>query len=197
MATTYNYSVTTDFGGADPKIRQLHDIIGADVGISSIIRGIDQTDDDIKITFESSLSAGEETILTGLLSAHIPNNSKSRTFFYTVNPKKNTINTSNYTTVAKFKYSGSDNIGTIDYINIISYMDSTVTSYSARLFDTINGLVLAEKTEITNTTETIIDLGTITNVPTDQSIFELQFKKVGGNNKKLVYIDDIIIYYGN
>lgn len=195
MATTYNRSITTHFGGSDPNQIQLHNEIYGSVGPTLL--GIEITGDSVDIRFDSALSGGEETTLNGLLSAHIADNSKPKIQFYSINPKKESIKTNSYSIVSRFKYTGSDIIGTIDYIDIISKKDSGITSYSVRVVDITNNLVIAEKTGMTNTTEDIQDLGTISNVPTDQAVFELQAKKIGGSGNTSVYIDAINIYYGN
>lgn len=197
MTTIYNYYVTIHFGGVEPKIGQLHKEIELDGGIDPVLQGISKTGDAVDCIFVSALSAGEQTTLDGLISAHVPNNSKPKNNFYTIYPKKSSIKTSTYTTSALFKYGGSDNIGTIDYIEIIAYKDSGVTSYDARIFDKKNNLVICEKIGLTNDSEEIQDLGTISNVPIDATIFELQVKKTGGNGNIMVYIDSVIIYHGN
>lgn len=196
MMTTYTKSKSSDFGG-NINQRQLHNEIMLEEGIIPALIGIDFTGDVIDIIFDSILSAGEEIILNTLISNHIPDNSKSRGNFYIVIPQKNSIKTGVYTKCATFKYDGSDVVGDIDYVDIISYMDTDVISYNARVYDKTNNTILCEKVGITNLTETIDSLGLISNVPTSQSILELQIQKIGGNNKDYIYIDSINIYYGN
>ena len=88
-------------------------------------------------------------------------------------------------------------IGLIDYVEIISCEDQDVTSYDARLFDTTNGLTICEKNGITNDSEMAIDLGNISNIPINSSICELQLRKNGGNYDSNINIESIIIYHGN
>jgi len=196
MATTYNYSVTSDFGG-NINIKQLGDTIASESGITINLTGILIDGDNVDIIFDAALSAGEHTTLDGIISSHDSNEIKGKYIFYIITPKKDSIKTSSYTNTVLFKYDGSNNVGTINYIEIIAYMDSGITSYSARVYDKTNNQVIAEATGLTNTVEAINDLGTISNVPTDQAIFELQMKRVGGSGNKNVYIESISIYHNN
>ena len=59
----------------------------------------------------------------------------------------------------------------------------------------MKNLKIAGSTGLVNTSMQIIDLGTISNVPSSSSIFELQVKKNGGALSDKVYIEEIIIYY--
>ena len=194
MTTTYNKSVTTDFSGSTPNLDKFHsEIVG---GISGL-QGITMTGDSVDIIFDAALSEGEQTTLNNLIAAHDNIIVKNKINFYTIYPKNSSVKALSYITSAVFKYGGSDNIGIIDYIEILAYKDSNITSYSARIYSKTSGLVIAEKTGITNDTDAIVDLGTISNIPVQQEIFELQIKKTGGNGNNNVYIDSIIIYHGN
>ena len=70
MTSTYNYSLSSDFGGTI-NIKQLHSEIENDEVISPNVDGIYQNNDDIGIQFTSALSGVEQTVLNGLVSAHI------------------------------------------------------------------------------------------------------------------------------
>jgi len=194
---TYSKSVTSNFSGNAPELRKLHDEINGENGITPGIIGITMTDDNVDVIFDATLSAGEQTTLDGLLSSHNNSPIKGRDNFHVVNPRINTIKSTSYSRVVAFKYDGADKIGTIDYIDIISYKHSNITSYSARIYDKTNNNIIAEKTGMTNDVEEIHDLGTISNVPTDKAILELQMKKVGGNNNNKIYIESLNIYHGN
>jgi len=179
MATTYTKSYITDFGSSFNQ-SQFHSEIDAEAGIAPNLLQVDKTGDVIDIIFDAALSAGEQTTLDTLISNHTPDTSKAKEQFFIINPKRESIKTSTYSTVAVFKYGGSIALGTIDYINIISYMDSGPTSYCTRVMSKTSNVQIAEKTGLTNTTEAINDMGTITNVPTTEEIFELQVKRMGG-----------------
>lgn len=70
MATTYTYSLSTDFGdNLEPS--QLQEEIAASAIVTDVSR-IDTVGDVVDIIFVSALSGGDQTILNGLVSAHVP-----------------------------------------------------------------------------------------------------------------------------
>ncbi len=71
MTTTYNKSITTDFGGS-LKSWQFHNEIVAETKITPTLSSIDTVGDVVNIIFTSALSAGEQTTLDGLIAAHAP-----------------------------------------------------------------------------------------------------------------------------
>jgi hypothetical protein len=84
-----------------------------------------------------------------------------------------------YTIVASFVYGGSTAVGTPTYMKAI--LHTSATSGDIKIYDVTNGNTIVEK-NFTNTTKAIIDLGTLSNIPTGESIFEVQVKRTGGGN---------------
>jgi len=190
-------SLSSDFSG-NLKSEQFHQEI-LDSSITTSLNGINVTGNVVEIEFDGTLDAGETTTLNTLISNHVPDNSPSKKNFFTFDPRTSDTTATSYKTIrSSFKYAGSDEIGVINYIEIIGYKDSSPTSYAVRVYDVTNNNILAEKTGLTNTEEEIIDLGSISNIPTQSAILEIQAKRVGGNgNNKRVYIEHVVIYHGN
>ena len=69
--TTYTKSLVADFGNNLNSI-QFHTEVAEDVNIVPNILRVDVTDDIIDIVFDAILSNAEQTVLNGLISAHIP-----------------------------------------------------------------------------------------------------------------------------
>ena len=115
---------------------------------------------------------------------------------FVINPRHEYVKAKTYTVTATFIFPGSNSIGTINDVNIISHADDKISSYSARLFDQTNGLTIAENTGMTDYSQNIQNLGTVTNVPASQSIIELQIKADDGSNKK-IYVESLSIHYEN
>jgi 7-cyano-7-deazaguanine synthase in queuosine biosynthesis len=192
--TTYTYSLSADFPSGLGSL-QLQKAISSSA-ISQTISHINTNDDVVEIIFFGSLSGDDVTALNGLISAHVPVKSKAK--FYVITPIRNTITVKNaWTLAAYFKYGGSSIIGTINYFEISSYMEGTITSYDARVVNKSTGEVLAAKTGMTNVSSAIYDMGTVSNVPTTETTLELQIKKNAGANGDYVTIDSLIIYYDN
>lgn len=71
MSTTYTKSLSTDFGG-NLKPEQLHTEIEDNTTITTSLTGIELVQDDVNITFVSTLSAPEQTELDTVIAAHTP-----------------------------------------------------------------------------------------------------------------------------
>jgi hypothetical protein len=82
----------------------------------------------------------------------------------------------------------------ITNVEVSSYMDSSITDYTVRLYDPTNNNVICSST-LTNVNEMITDLGSISNLPQNDTQLEVQVKVTGGTGKVYAYINSIIIYY--
>ena len=188
----YTYLITDFTNGINPS--QFHmEILASNITVDVV--GITCHDDDVHIAFESNISGSEQTTLDTLVANHVPSTSKPKNKFYTICPKTTTITSTNYFAVGSSVYRGSANIGPIDYIEIIANKDSLATSYDLRVVNKSTGDVIASKTGNTNTSLTAIDLGTISNIPENNTLLEIQVRKNGlvGSAE----ISEIIIYYDN
>lgn len=101
---------------------------------------------------------------------------------------KDRIDTKNavYTVKSEFIFSGTNNIPVVSNrkIEIIASVDAG-NQGDVRIFDATNANIIAEKTGISALTSTIFDMGTISNLPTTQAIFEIQLKN-NGTDKTMV-----------
>lgn len=104
---------------------------------------------------------------------------KGEKFIYNISID-NTYNTS-YTTVSRFKYSGTlfhtiNNIQCIICIenNNISDLSNPDFYYTFRIYDRTNVNIIATSNNLSNTLPSVQNLTVISNVPTVDSIFELQ-----------------------
>jgi len=104
---------------------------------------------------------------------------KNKTFH--INFKAQTTTSTTWKELKTFIFDGSDDFGTITKIGVLSIKKSDVDGYVVRIYDSTNSLAIATSGTLTNNTQAINDLGTISNVPTGEAIFELQLKKTTGN----------------
>jgi hypothetical protein len=196
VETRYTKSLATDFGG-NINESQLHREITLAIPGTALI-GVNRSEDIIELIFADTLSGGDETILGTTISNHVPMTGTRKSRFFTYTPKTTKTNSTNYQRLGgPFKYNGSIEMGQINQVEVISKMDTGMTSYSVRLYDATNETVIAETTGRTNLREEIVNLGTISNVPEDEAIFEIHIKRVGGTTSAYAYIEDVIIYYNN
>ena len=84
-----------------------------------------------------------------------------------------------YLAVKRFIFPGSTAWATPSAIKVGVEVDAG-DSMDIRIWDLTNSLAIATKTGITNTTWAIVDLGTVSNVPTAQALWEIQGRLPGG-----------------
>ena len=70
VATTYTKSLATDFGGTINTDQLTTEIVGAAIAPNLVFITVDG--DDVDIRFDDALSAGEQTTLDNVISAHVP-----------------------------------------------------------------------------------------------------------------------------
>jgi len=84
-----------------------------------------------------------------------------------------------YEVLGNVIYQGSSFVGEISKINAIVHIFNA-TSGDIRIFDVTNANTIAELTGFTDTIPTINDLGSISNLPSGEALFELQLLRTGG-----------------
>jgi hypothetical protein len=130
------------------------------------------------------ISSGTDVLVNFRLFSDIPN--KSIVF----NPRQNSTNKDTFFRLGIFSIpkieSGS--------LNVISWKEGAATSYTIRLLNIQDNTILLEST-LTNTTETVNNLGNLTNIPDNSFRCELLIKRNGGNNSSKVYIESLTLNY--
>ena len=86
-----------------------------------------------------------------------------------------------YTIVSKFIFKGTTILGTPSKIKLIAHVKTAIKPGDIRIYDVTNATVIGEVTGIANTSSVIVDLGTLSNLPTGESIFEVQLKDPSGD----------------
>jgi len=99
--------------------------------------------------------------------------------------------TSTYEFIAPFPFPGTTNFGTPTKIKIISKGDS-IEEIDIKIEDSTHSLTIVEKTGLIHTVFTITDLGTLSNLPTDEAIFEIQAKSTIGED---LHLGALIVEY--
>ena len=100
----------------------------------------------------------------------------------------------NWDTILSVTVNG-ESVNHIQEIKILSFKDSSVDSYDIRVYDSTNNNVIASA-NFTNNDVGIMDMGSLSNLPTSSAIFEFQAKRNGGNgNSKNVYLLEVTLKY--
>jgi len=91
---------------------------------------------------------------------------------------------SNYKAMFRVPFGGTDNSGTPSGSEIIVNNSSGSGSTDVRIVDLTNSVVIAEKTGITVTVATLVNLGVLSNLPAAKAVWEIQVKQtVSGNSE--------------
>lgn len=92
-----------------------------------------------------------------------------------------------YEVISRFQFPGTTALGgSPDEAKVLMSRTSTGSTVAARLYDATNAQVIVEDDAIAageDPTFTINDLGTVSNLPANEAIFEVQVKVNGGGNK--------------
>jgi hypothetical protein len=106
------------------------------------------------------------------------------------------ITTITYRTISNFIYEGSNRTGGFEDVNIVAMRNSVESfTYSLRLYDSLNKLIIGEVSGVNNADFTISSLGVISNVPIGQSTIELQAKLDSENEFGILVSGLELIYY--
>jgi len=90
-----------------------------------------------------------------------------------------------YTTIGSFVFEGTTKGGAPQKIKVVADKFNA-TSFDVRVQDSANGNVIAELTNQNSSGINILDMGSIGNLPSGETTFELQIKATGnGNNNKM------------
>ena len=186
MTETYNKSYSTDFSSNFDSDQFTSEIIASSI-VTALV-SVDQSGDTISIIFNDTLTATDAETLDTLVSDHTPVlKPGSNKDTWTINK---TITTTSYEKVGLFVFPG-DLIRELTHIKCIASMNTGTTSYSIRIVDKTGPAKIAEGT-FSNTVDSVNDLGTVSNVPGVESVFDVSIKITGTGSAT---IGSIIIYY--
>lgn len=188
-----DYSLSEDFSG-NIKIDQFHKEIVSNASITTSLNGIVYSENDVQVIFNDTITSNEGNVLSLLISSHTPDFSPDRIRHYKIYPEIRRKKGTNYEIIATFHYTGSDSIGKINYVDLISSMHTQLTSYDVQLINRENNNILAY-TNLTNTKLGCVTLGIISNTPTSPSTLDLSIRCNGKKNKHVI-VQEIQVWYG-
>jgi len=89
----------------------------------------------------------------------------------------------NYVVIAEFIFPGTDNTGIPSGIEGLVGSDNASGEAAIKIFDRTNSLTIAEKIDIESLLRVVTDLGTLANLPSAPSVFEIQGKRIDGGSR--------------
>lgn len=147
----------------------------------------------LNIDFESNLNNKQRILLHKLILSWDTAQSNIYEKIIPVHLSGTGIKNTNYTRYGVYGYLGSNTLLPINKICVISYSDNNVSSYNVRIFNVTNSTVIAEAT-FSNKSEQLLDMGTISNVPTGSSLLEIHLKVNSATGNASVYSSMVIFY---
>lgn len=86
-----------------------------------------------------------------------------------------------------FLYLGSAHTGLPVKIKVVANVSAGTTG-KIKVYDITNSQVIAELTGISNTTLSVLDMGTITNCPTEEAVFKVEIGTDDANQIQLYHL---------
>lgn len=196
MTWTLSIYLTTDFtNGKYNPYNFKNEIIASSINNAKTIIDTGTVGTQINLVFDLELDAGELIVLDELVTLHdsslIEEYLKTETF----RSIDNKIISSSYRNDIKFIYPGSKYIDPIKKIKAIGYMDDSVTNFSIIIYDKTNNQIIATNTFTNTTPDSILDLGVISNIPTEESLIQIKYSYISLDKKKFAYVSEVIFYY--
>jgi len=101
-----------------------------------------------------------------------------------------------YLEVGTFIWPGSDKVGTPTMLEVVGAVSNVSASADIRIYDVDNGNTIAEVLGSSALYPTIVDLGTISNVTTDEALWQIQVRRATGSgaNQKAVAGSGSIVF---
>lgn len=186
----YTYSLVNDFPSGI-QLDQLHAAVEA--ALVSFV-GIKLSED--VVTFLFTAEQLDLTPLNALVAAHVPVEEAPSTLLVSLTPRTNVYKNDFFTRVASFAYPGTSKSAVLRQVDLVSYKDASVTSYTVRLLNT----ALATPTVVATQTFANAQEATMTlsidagDLPANMATLELQVKRNGGTTTSRVYVDSINVF---
>lgn len=194
---TETYSIASDFAGVPPILSQLvSEISNSGSGITTVCNGINIKGDGIDIIFEDTISAGEKTALDTLISEYAPSTEigYGPGIRFATAEKGESFTERDFTvwkTIREFKFPGTAHLKASVFSIIASSDKDAPNNKMMRIFDVCKG----EEIGMVTWTDQMrkIYQGTLSNLPENQSIFEIQLKKdtTGGDGNPRIHFFEI------
>ena len=151
----------------------------------------------VRLDYQETLTEGQIVSVTNAVNAYVPPVLGEVNIITSVGIDDVEITDIFYKRVTSFNFEGSKKLGDFGKINIIACKKSNENfTCSARLYDMTNNKVISEQTGINITNDmSALSLGTVSDVPQEESILELQCKLDTSNQFGVTLSELQIIYF--
>ncbi len=97
--------------------------------------------------------------------------------------------------LARLPFPGTNSVGSPDTVEVLLSRSNATNTVGVRLWDKTNGVAVAQATGLTPTADDtdpdIVDLGTVSNLPTGPAVFEIQANSTSASTDSEVHALDI------
>ncbi len=196
MSFWYARSLASDFGGVAPRHDQLYTEMNADQGIGPNFLGLFRKGDAIRVYFDDTLSAGEETAMDVVIADHDPQvRSASIDHMLTHNFHSNNkpfiwSKSINWVPIDSFSWPGTEALATPIEVKALVQRSANNGTSQIRVYDSTNGKeILTSENYLSWTTNARQEVSSTTfnNVSTKSAIWETQLRRSAGNGFGYVY----------
>jgi hypothetical protein len=147
------------------------------------------------VTIKPNLSILGNVTTTGLINGiDITTLGVSQVNTVNIIPRSTKFKNTSYMRAGTIVYDGTGSSQQLSKVCFISSQHKHVTNHSVRILDLTNDQIIGEKL-CTNTTEQVNIIDVISNLPSIESIFEVQVKKTGGKGNQVVYLESVTFFY--
>ena len=185
---SYTYSLSTDFGG-NLLSHQLFQDIEATTSITKSLVSIDTYGDVVTIIFSEELTSEEVTALNSVVSSYTYTDIELCKV-ESITPKYSEIGTM-FSDIGVTFYYDIGRMSDVCYIKLLGFIKNG-GSFDVRVVDVTHNQIIASGSFNNNNIE-VLDLGTISNIPTSTSLFEVHVKV--NDAKYKVNIQKVMFYY--
>jgi hypothetical protein len=182
---TYEYGIS-DFAGVVNHKELTHEIKNnVDIGGLNF-NHLSISGEYVRFAFVISIT---KNILDSIVANH--SSSGNPTLYENQNISINRkIKNTTYRLVHKIHHKGNG----VARFSIIGNMDTGVTSYHIRIYDSTHNNTIIEST-FTNLTSGMHEMGDGTNISSNESVLEIHIKKTGGTNTQYCYLENIFMEF--
>jgi hypothetical protein len=179
--------------------QSLIETINLEINFNGRLISVCHTDGVVGFLFSSYTPTTDDAMLDSIISSHSSDPYKDiigyPDFTLSGGDYYSTTNSS-YTLVKSFIYPGKVKTGYPGEIHLIATIDDGATSGSVRIFDYTNNMTVAELTNITATTPTILTFPfDKTKLPVNKAEFQIHLKRTSAISTKKITFWSLLIDY--
>lgn len=172
MVYTHTFTTTSGFATTNNLSLIQNDIVQQ---INTTLLNIKSVGDCIETQFQTPLSNDELQLLQNIITSR--DTFIDKHYLKTYYPDINNVSNTDYQTLGNFSFKGTKLTGDIRGFDMISYMDTGITSYTIQIINRNNNSIVCEQT-FTNTASQMNTTASVLTQPYDSCILQVSMKNI-------------------